>query len=396
MALDFLTLYIVILLNSLTVSVIWAAIVVSYRSLTAARYWLAGCLLMTLGGAVLAIQGNAGALAPAVIGNGIVILGFFQLWVGVRRFFGEAGRQDVAVICTLISVVMMLVFHDNDRARSVVYSAGQSVPMLLGIIFVMTRRQYAIGRYIAAFAMAVGFIGHVSTITSNALVMAGHLDFAVFYQIASYNLLCVIFSGVVWNFGLAVMTIERLRSEVAELADRDELTGLANRRKLNERLAQEQVRSKSTGRRYALMVIDFDEFKEINDAHGHAAGDAALVHFAGVASTALRDGDLLARHGGDEFCALLPETDAEAAMVVAKRIQAELNASPLHWRDRRIPLQVSIGVADGPNSDAETYTTVLARADSALYRVKSEGRNGVAVFDAGAKRQPLRVVRTRS
>ena len=396
MALDFLTLYIVILLNSLTVSVIWGAIVLSYRSLVAARYWLAGCLLMTLGGAVLAIQGNAGALAPAVIGNGIVILGFFQLWVGVRRFFGEAGRQDVAVICTLISVVMMLVFHDNDRARSVVYSAGQSVPMLLGIVFVMTRREYAFGRYIAAFAMAVGFIGHVSTITSNALVMAGHLDFTVFYQIASYNLLCVIFSGVVWNFGLAVMTIERLRSEVAELADRDELTGLANRRKLNERLAQEQVRSQSTGRPYALMIIDFDEFKTINDAHGHAAGDAALVHFADIASAVMREGDLLARQGGDEFCALLPETGAAAAAQLAKRIMADLAASPLRWRDRRVALRVSIGVADGPSSATETYASVLAKADSALYRVKSEGRDGVAVFEADAGRRPLHVVRSRS
>lgn len=394
MALDFLTLYIVILLNSLTVSVIWGAIALSYRSLAAARYWLAGCLLTTLGGAVLATQGNAGALAPAVIGNGIVILGFFQFWVGVRRFYGEAARQDVALICTLISVVMMMVFHDNDRARSVVYSVGQSVPMMLGIVFVMTRREYAVGRYIAAFAMGVGFIGHVSTITSNALVMAGHLDFAVFYQIASYNLLCVIFSGVVWNFGFAVMTIERLRSEVAELADKDELTGLANRRKLNERLAQEQVRSQSTGRPYALMVIDFDEFKDINDAHGHAAGDAALVHFAGVAGAAMREGDLLARQGGDEFCALLPEADAAAAAQLAKRILADLAASPLHWRDRRLALRVSIGVADGPSSATETYSSVLAKADSALYRVKSEGRNGVAVFEPG--RKPLRVVRSRS
>ncbi|CDP50663.1 hypothetical protein [Devosia sp. DBB001] len=382
MTLDFLTLYIVILLNSLTVSVIWAAIAASYRSLEAARYWLASCLIIVVGGAVLAIQGNAGALGPAVVGNGIVIFGFFQMWIGVRRFFGLASGQRIAMALTAASVVCMLIFAGNDRARSIVYAASQAVPMALGIAALLRHRPYASGRYIAAFAMAVGIAGHTTTSISNVMVMTGHMEFEAFYRLASFTLLCTIFSAVVWNFGFAVMTIERLRGEVAALAEHDELTGLPNRRKFNDRMEQEDSRARRSGHGYSLLVIDVDKFKGINDGFGHVAGDRALTHAATILASALRKDDMLARLGGDEFCLLLPETNAEQALEVGRKLADTLRQNPLQWKGQRIAITLSIGVAEWSAEHGNSFEALMTQADAALYRVKDGGRDGIAASQA--------------
>jgi len=379
MALDLLTLYIVILLNSLTVSVIWAAIAASYPTLEAARYWLASCILTTLGGAVLAIQGNAGALVPAVAGNALVIFGFFQMWVGVRRFFGLPGKQNVAVLLTAVAIALMLATAGDDRARSIVYSLGQGTPMILGIITLGRVRPQRMGRAIAAFAMAVGAGGHALTVASNALVMTGRMEFSTFYQLASYDLLTVIFSAVVWNFGFTVMTIGRLRAEVIALAERDDLTGLANRRKLNNRLEREEALAVATGQPYAVLIMDLDRFKDINDTFGHAAGDAALVHVAAVAAGLTRSNDLLARMGGDELCLLLPGCNLEGALRVARELAETIRQTPLQWKAQSIPMTLSIGVAQRmPGNDG--HKAVLAAADAGLYEVKRAGRDGVSAL----------------
>lgn len=116
------------------------------------------------------------------------------------------------------------------------------------------------------------------------------------------------------------MTIDRLRAEVADLAMFDDLTGAANRRQFLGRLNEECARSGRGGEAFALLMIDLDDFKEINDNHGHAAGDECLRVFTRAAGSRLRAGDLLARMGGDEFCVLLPATTLREGAMVARHI----------------------------------------------------------------------------
>jgi len=163
---------------------------------------------------------------------------------------------------------------------------------------------------------------------------------------------------------------------LAALARRDPLTGLANRRALEEALAREVGRAARDGAPLAVVALDVDHFKRVNDAHGHAAGDAVLAAVAARAAEALRAGDLLARIGGEEFAALLPGATLEAAAEVAERVRARIGAAPVPAGEARLAVTVSAGVA--ALAPAEDGAALLARADARLYAAKRAGRDRVA------------------
>jgi two-component system, cell cycle response regulator len=165
---------------------------------------------------------------------------------------------------------------------------------------------------------------------------------------------------------------ERLRAE----AVRDALTGLPNRRAFDEALAREVARAEREGVPLAALLLDVDRFKSVNDAHGHAAGDAVLRAVAARARAALRAADLLARVGGEELAALLPGADEAAAREAGERVRLAVKDGPVDAGGTAIAVTLSVGVAvrrageDGP--------ALLARADARLYAAKREGRDRVA------------------
>ncbi|MBA3346480.1 MAG: GGDEF domain-containing protein [Gemmatimonadales bacterium] len=162
----------------------------------------------------------------------------------------------------------------------------------------------------------------------------------------------------------------------------DPLTGLCNRRGLDSVLNRREVR------KGALIYADLDRFKLLNDALGHPAGDAALLHFAKIISEQIRAGDIGARVGGEEFAVWLPGTGLELGAKIAERIRIKLGTTPWDWRGRNWPLSASFGVAAMP----ETSTTVAelpAQADAALYVAKRSGRNRVERAGGQAARSGL-------
>lgn len=163
-----------------------------------------------------------------------------------------------------------------------------------------------------------------------------------------------------------------LLAKVQQLATRDELTGLSNRRHMLERLAQEQTRFERQGYPFSVANIDIDHFKRINDAHGHAAGDAVLQAFAAEASAMLRSGDLLARWGGEEFLLMLPNTRGVQAQAILQRLLERVRALP---QVSARPLTFSAGVAE--HRTGETVLETVARADQKMYQAKQLGRNKV-------------------
>ncbi len=166
--------------------------------------------------------------------------------------------------------------------------------------------------------------------------------------------------------------------ELRRLATTDALTGLANRRRFLEQLGLELARFQRYAKPAALLMLDLDHFKEVNDQHGHAAGDAVLRHFAALARRALRKIDRIGRLGGEEFGALLPGTDEEGARQLAERLRNRVAESPASTETGAIGFTVSIGVTLFAPADAK-IESVLIRADRALYRAKETGRNRVEV-----------------
>jgi len=181
------------------------------------------------------------------------------------------------------------------------------------------------------------------------------------------------FEAIVLSFGLAdrALMIRRDRDEVRVLADKDSLTQLLNRRAWSE--AAIQAMSDLSSRSQALLFLDLDHFKALNDCRGHAAGDEALFRVADALRQELRPVDLLGRYGGEEFVALLDGTGAEEAMQVATRMCRRIHRLEIPVNDQGLQLTVSIGVAVRRGTDS--IASLVARADQAMYDAKMAGRN---------------------
>ncbi|SOD91780.1 GGDEF domain-containing protein [Caenispirillum bisanense] len=168
---------------------------------------------------------------------------------------------------------------------------------------------------------------------------------------------------------------ETAAAALRQAADTDFLTGVANRRSVQRTFDAEAARARRHGRPLSLLLVDLDHFKRINDTHGHEAGDAAIVHCAGLLAAGVRGEDTVGRIGGEEFAVLLPDTDAAGAVAAAEGLRQALEDRPVPWRDAALPLTASIGVAVlGPTDD---FTTLFAAADDRLYAAKAGGRNRV-------------------
>jgi diguanylate cyclase (GGDEF)-like protein len=160
-------------------------------------------------------------------------------------------------------------------------------------------------------------------------------------------------------------------------AKTDTLTGLANRRALDEAMHQLTVEEG------ALIYADLDRFKQLNDSLGHAAGDAALVHFARIIREQVRAGDTAARIGGEEFAVWLPRASLALGMRIAERIRIKVSTTPWDWSSKRWPLSASFGVAACPETNTK-IENLAGQADAALYVAKTNGRNRVEAAGAGA------------
>ena len=166
------------------------------------------------------------------------------------------------------------------------------------------------------------------------------------------------------------------------MATVDSLTGLFLRDYFFRRLEEEYSRAARYGGAFAVLMLDLDAFKTINDRHGHLAGDRYLRALGQTIRTRLRAADLACRYGGDEFCLLLPETDLAGAQPIAERLRAAIGALVADVGGGTVRSTVSIGLAAYPDHDTGDLKALLLRADQALYQAKRSGRDRVVAFAA--------------
>jgi diguanylate cyclase (GGDEF)-like protein len=211
-------------------------------------------------------------------------------------------------------------------------------------------------------------------------------DFDIGSSAAKDAWITTLIVAAAFNYLFLFLVGTRLVSTLRRQARQDKLTGLYNRRAMEDRLQQEWVRGQRYGKSFVVICIDIDHFKQINDQHGHAKGDTALQMVANVLEATARDTDHVSRIGGEEFLVLMPEARASVeGVALAERLrEAVADLQLLGTENTPVPLRASFGVAQSSSDDLD-QERVLHRADQALYDAKKAGRNQVVLYQPGAQ-----------
>jgi diguanylate cyclase (GGDEF)-like protein len=385
------TLWTAFVINFLSMGLIWAYVMKSYPKLEAARYWAAAAIIGAIG-AVIGIAGVAiNAVLALVSAAALTVFATCLAAMGIRRFYDRPiSWPQTLVITGLVALALLAlsVVHDSQPLRVVVYSFGQGLPfaLTLKLLFAPEQGRGTPGGRLAG--VVIGLMIAIYAIRAGGTLLGFDFAFSHSATPQAIVVMVLLFLSMAMNFGFLLMAMDRLRNEVAELALIDDLTGVANRRLLVQRLTEECARSDRSGEPFTLLIIDLDGFKAINDTHGHAAGDACLQHFTLMAQTRLRAGDLLARTGGDEFCVVLPSSRLREGIAIARRVLEVCRRDAEGCVGGEIPIAVSIGVAQWTKDVGRFPDRLIAAADQALYAAKKEGKNRYAAFDTAPPLAP--------
>jgi diguanylate cyclase (GGDEF)-like protein len=388
------TLWTAFVVNFLALGLIWAYVSRSYPKFEAAPFWTGSAFAAASGASLAMLRLQMDSLLPLLTGGTMTIFAACLAVMGIKRFFDQPVSWRSTALITGLSfagLAFFIVVYDSAQIRILIYTLGQAVPMMLTVKLLLRRQdgQISPGARLAGIVSILIIAIYAVRAGGSLLHLGGDFSFTHSNPVQSILVLALMFLSMSVNFGFLLMAIDRLRNEVADLALLDDLTGVGNRRHLLQRLTEECARSERSGEPFALLVIDLDGFKLVNDTHGHAAGDACLQHFTLMAHTSLRRGDMLARTGGDEFCIVLPASTLREGAMIARRILDVCREDAEACVGADIPISLSIGVAQWTREIGPFPDRLMAAADHALYAAKKDGKNRAAVYDPAPPLAPI-------
>lgn len=343
----------------------------------AALYWSLWATLSAVIWVVLAAHVDS----PPLIGVLAGVLGVMALQRGIRIFVGfESALPGHAVLLTAVVIANWLGTSTEYRSMQAVLNFGVLAWLYLHIAFDLYNYASKVARFRWPWLLAIpttfGGLGYgaraLRAITQPDSVLTEMSAHSALNVNAALGFVVLV---LVLHATLVVLVVARLVAELRKLSHHDGLTSLLNRRAMEELLEAQIGRGQRGNAKFVVMMLDLDHFKRINDQHGHAVGDLALKHVSAVLGSAIQSTDHLARFGGEEFVVLMPNADIEQAHAVADRLRELLAITPLTRDDLRVPLSVSIGVAQWLNNEDSSH--LLSRADAALFQAKVMGRNRV-------------------
>jgi diguanylate cyclase (GGDEF)-like protein len=353
----------------------------SYR--TSMTWWVAGTLMLPASFVVLAARDAIPGWPGALVSNLLVAGGIAAYVVALEVFHSLPRRRSplwLALLATALATAWMAVTTD-DKALALA-TVVASMILLLGCMFwrLYARSSRGRTRHILGGVVVVAVLILVHRAATMFLDpgMLGRPFALSPVQVLSSAVGSVL--PVVATFAFLLMCTERSQRELERAARVDFLTDCYNRRAIEELGARAIAAARRHGMPLAVLVIDIDHFKRINDELGHAAGDEALTVAVERIRATLRNEDMLGRMGGEEFIVLMPNTDSAAAVVAGERIRQNFSAQPLRLdaAERRVTL--SVGAAVLAPADRE-FSQLLLRADRAMYAAKNAGRD-LVISDA--------------
>lgn len=351
-------------------------------------WWALGGASGALGFAVTFLRTSPVFGSFAIVANNILYVSGLALpYVGVLRFFGQAERRKwlgaFLILHSLLTIYFVYIDNNQDARRLLTSGAIATFSFLISKHFLS--HQIRSLRVISYF-LAIVFLFYGIFFGLRVLSPLWATSEAVY--------LVTLIGSMLWTFGFIMLVNQRLNMEIRDaqekteeserkyhlLATTDEVTGVWNRRHFLDVAHAEIARAVRLGYPLSLALLDLDRFKHINDAYGHMTGDQALTILAGVCREYVRETDLFARFGGDEFILLLPNTNVHQAYEVVQRICTIMASEPIILDGKPVAITISAGIASLLDRQ-EDFGTLLSRADQALYRSKGAGRNCVSVGD---------------
>jgi diguanylate cyclase (GGDEF)-like protein len=327
------------------------------------------------------------------VGDALRIACFVALWHSTRRFAGRRPEHLVFILAIAIWLGLCSLpgFIGSLEWRLIVVSLAIGLFCGLSAWELWRNRPEGLPSttptIIVYAAFAVIAVLHIPLLGVTPFPV-GALPLSASWLAAAGFAVCFLASFAAML--MLSMTRERREAQQHHEALVDPLTTLLNRRAFLDAVKHRELRHKDMSGQLAVLVLDLDHFKAINDGHGHDAGDQVLQHFADVARGATRPADLLHRMGGEEFCFILPGVSSKEAFMIAERIRNRFADSPTEFDGTAIRATVSIGIA-ATNRNSFDLELLLAAADAAVYDAKTSGRNRTAIADSATIRlEPVR------
>ncbi|WP_140635161.1 GGDEF domain-containing protein [Methylibium rhizosphaerae] len=373
MALDIQTLLVLMMTNVFVIALALPAIM-GWQVSTAARFVLGSAVAQGLGWLAFLVAPRINDRWLSTLSMALLSGSFVSMWHALRHWLGpRPGRRLLWLAAGLTPVGYGLGF-ESYAFRVGWSNFGLALQMCLVCLAVAWPAPHASRRWRTLVFVCLAAMVVVT-------VWRGVLG-AFFTELYPYyraphpvNIAAAVLNHLalmLWTMAFLVAWREEAERELRRQAETDSLTGLLNRRVFAERAADLLANARRYGEKLAVVMIDIDHFKQINDRHGHAVGDHALSLLAQVLRASARRGDLVCRYGGEEFCAVLWHADAHAAACFDDRVRSALKLR-LREVDPAVAFDFSAGVA--VRTDADTsIEDLLRRADAALYAAKAEGR----------------------
>ena len=354
-----------------------------HKDLRGPGYWAVGNLVIGLGMVLVLIQLD---LTRPIFLPGMALIGAgLSLYInGIQAFIGRVPNHRITiavfVLLAVIDAYFMLMQHEI-RATVVL-----SAIIFAGVYLYCAR---------LTFSRDEGIVGSLYWIASSlyllmavlmlfraayaAQVVGDKFDTFATWPVNAYTFMLGAVSQFFISSLFVLMLSYKLTQNLESIATIDGLTNVLNRRGLEDASIKMQDMCKRINLSMAVLLIDIDHFKKVNDKYGHLVGDDALRHLAKVVAGVWRSSDAFGRYGGEEFCAFLPNTTESDAIGLAERIRAAVEASALRLGSVTIKTTISIGVADSVRAGYD-FKGLVAAADSALYGAKNGGRNQVVSY----------------
>lgn len=348
------------------------------------REWSLGCALIFLAALLNCLRDAVPDFMSIVFGSLAIEAGFALIYVGLRRFNDRNIPVRMLVTVLLLSLLTVAYFTHVEysfRARVMLVPGVNALFFGMCLMTVLKGRPGHSLRFSDGFIALFFFVEVLISLLRVALAIwlepsTDALPSTLIQRIYRADLAGYALGVLLMAVGLILMANDRLKEELQYLAAHDTLTGAFARRAFLDLAEREQARGQRSGQPMALLMLDLDHFKAINDSHGHQAGDRVLHKFAGIAQGCLRRQDIFGRYGGEEFIVLLPDTTRDTAMMVAKRICATVAKTSVLVAGRK-PIQVSVSIGVVVGNDKTSLDRLIDLADQAMYRAKAAGRNRV-------------------